>query len=177
MKKINKNLLAIMIILSCSITVANVINITSQDDLNTLIHNNKVIVKYYAPWCGACKFTNEPYEELSNELPHIVFAKANVDIMSQAFLKKEGIEGIPTFKYLDNGTEKNSIVGIESMQNFKETVKDNVKKAFGEIEKKNKQTQSNGPLSGIKKFFMALVKKVADFIKFIITQIKSLFGK
>ena len=181
----NRKLLVAAILTVSAITVfAKVVDIASQDELNALTtNNNHVIIKYYAPWCGACQFTDKPYKELSDELAQeekfsqIAFAQANVDNMAQDFLKKEGIEGIPTFKYLEGGKEKDAVVGVESMQKFKETIKDHAEKAFSGAQKKKNKKRSPGLIGGIKDFFMAVVAKVAAFIKFIIAQIKGIFGR
>lgn len=71
------------------------------------IKNKKILVDFYADWCGPCKMLGEVLETIEE----IDILKVNVDEFPE-LAQKYGVMSIPTLIYLDNGKEKNKLIGF-----------------------------------------------------------------
>ena len=78
-----------------------------QEVLNA---ENKVLLDFWAPWCGPCRMVSPIIEEIAQERADIKVCKVNID--EQPELAKEfGIMSIPTLVVLDKGKIVNHAVG------------------------------------------------------------------
>ncbi len=66
--------------------------------------NGKIIVKYYADWCGSCKLFSPKYKRLSNDekFSDILFLVVNAE-KSPETRKFAGVTNLPFFAVLKNG--------------------------------------------------------------------------
>jgi thioredoxin 1 len=81
----------------------------------------KVLVDFYAEWCGPCKAmkpTLEKFEESSN----IPLVKVNVDEEPE-ISQKYGIRSIPCFIVIEDGKELAKKIGMQSIDQLLEIVK------------------------------------------------------
>ena len=65
-----------------------IIHVTKENFKETLENNKKVLVDFWAPWCGPCRMLGQVLEEVSSKNPEIVIAKINCDeetVLSQMF--------------------------------------------------------------------------------------------
>lgn len=63
---------------------------------------DKVVIDFYATWCGPCKRIAPLFNEIAEKYPEISFYKVNVDEaaeLSESF----SIESLPTFVFFHNG--------------------------------------------------------------------------
>ncbi len=74
----------------------------------------KVLVDFYAPWCGPCKMLAPVVEQIAQEHSDIKVVKINAD-NSQALMAKFGIRGIPTLLLMNKGELVATQVGAASM--------------------------------------------------------------
>lgn len=70
----------------------------------TLADNEKVIVKYYADWCGSCKLFAPKFRRLSddNRFEGIAFLDVNAEENDKA-RKMAGVDNLPYFAVFKNG--------------------------------------------------------------------------
>ncbi len=66
--------------------------------------NNKVIVKYYADWCGSCKLFSPKYRRLSDDdrFEGIAFLDVNAEENEKA-RKAAGVDNLPFFAVFKDG--------------------------------------------------------------------------
>jgi len=81
-----------------------VITATDADFSESLKNNNKVVVKYYADWCGSCRLFAPKYNRLSNDerFSGIVFLDVNAEKNPEA-RKLAGVSNLPFFAVFKNG--------------------------------------------------------------------------
>lgn len=75
--------------------------------------NGKVLVDFYAVWCGPCMRLAPFVEELADEHPEIEVVKVDVDELQEAAARYQ-ITSIPTLLLFENGEIKKSQLGFMS---------------------------------------------------------------
>lgn len=92
--------------------------IEDKDFNDFVTANSKVLVKFFATWCGPCRMVNAIIDDLSaaNSIPsNVEIAEVNVD--NSAFLAgKFNIATLPTLILFEDGIEKERIVGFAPKQ-------------------------------------------------------------
>jgi thiol-disulfide isomerase/thioredoxin len=81
-----------------------VVTATDADFQEALKNNNKVVVKYYADWCGSCRLFAPKYNRLSNDerFNDIVFLDVNAEKNPEA-RKLAGVTNLPFFAVFKDG--------------------------------------------------------------------------
>ena len=75
-----------------------------------LISEKKVLLDFWAPWCGPCRMVVPIVEEIADERPDIKVGKVNVD--EEAELASQfGIMSIPTLVVIEKGKIVNQAMG------------------------------------------------------------------
>ena len=78
---------------------------------------NKVLVDFYAPWCGPCKAIAPFLEELTPLYPKLSIYKVNIDACPQVATEYQ-ISSVPTFKFFTDGDPTFTQVGFSSPSSF-----------------------------------------------------------
>lgn len=74
----------------------------------------KVVVDFYAVWCGPCKMLSPIFEELEGKYAgKVKFVKVDTD-QAEALAMKFGISAIPTVLLFEDGALKDGFVGLRS---------------------------------------------------------------
>ncbi len=95
--------------------------IKSEKEFNDAIKKEKVIVDFYAEWCGPCQMLSPILEKVSNDL-NLDTYKLNVDEVEDV-ARRYGIMSIPTVMVFSKGEEVRKHVGFMSEEELKEFVK------------------------------------------------------
>ncbi len=74
----------------------------SNMNLKEEIKNSKVIVDFYASWCGPCKMLGGELEEVAKEDTSITIIKVDID-ENEALAHKYGVMVVPTVYFYQNG--------------------------------------------------------------------------
>lgn len=91
-----------------------------EDNFNEVI-KNKVLVDFYATWCGPCKMLSPVLEELSKEID-IDIVKIDVD-KNESLAKEYKVMSIPCLILFENGKEIKRTLGFKSKEELKEFIK------------------------------------------------------
>ncbi len=73
-----------------------------DDNLDTLIKDGKVLVDFFATWCGPCKMLGQELEDLSSDRTDFKIVKVDVDL-NPNLARMYGIMSVPTLMYFNNG--------------------------------------------------------------------------
>ena len=86
------------------------------DDFYTLIQQ-RILVDFYADWCGPCKRLGSILEDIDG----IDILKVNVDLF-QDISNKYGVMSIPTLILFDNGNEIKKCIGFKTKEELEEFI-------------------------------------------------------
>ena len=92
--------------------MAKVLQVSDENfDAEVIRSDLPVLVDFWAPWCGPCKFIAPVVEELAAEYAgRLKVAKLNVDD-NPLTPSRYGVRGIPNLLILKGGAVKEQIVG------------------------------------------------------------------
>ena len=101
----------------------SVLKITTDNfEEEVLKSDKKVIIDFYADWCGPCKMMSPIIDAIAEELGEKVkVGKVNTD-ENMELAEKYGIMSIPTIMIFENGEIRNHFVGVTD----KKTIIDSV---------------------------------------------------
>jgi thioredoxin 1 len=81
-----------------------VVNVNDSEFKETLASNDKVVVKYYADWCGNCKLFSPKYKRVSNEEENTGMVFLEVDAEKFPDARKAGkVDNLPYLAVFKNG--------------------------------------------------------------------------
>ncbi|MCB5270229.1 MAG: thioredoxin [Candidatus Cloacimonetes bacterium] len=88
------------------------IEITDKN-FNEVISRERVLIDFWAPWCGPCKMIGPTIEEIQKEAEGVTVGKLNVDDYPE-LAGKHGVMSIPTLLFFKNGELMDSSIGVVS---------------------------------------------------------------
>jgi thioredoxin 1 len=89
----------------------------SQEDFDTVVTQavGKVLVDFWAEWCGPCRMVGPVLEEMEGDYPDVTFVKLDVDQATE-IAQRFGVMNIPTILAFEGGEVKQRIVGAMPRQ-------------------------------------------------------------
>ena len=87
------------------------LNITKQNFQEEVINSDKkVLIDFWASWCGPCRMVSPVIDEIAAERPDIKVCKVNVD-EEQELAASFQVMSIPALVVMENGKIVNQAVG------------------------------------------------------------------
>ena len=101
--------------------------IKNEKEFDEVIKKDKVVIDFYAEWCGPCKMLSPILEKVTNDMQLTTY-KVNVDEV-ESVARRYGIMSIPTVLIFSKGEVVRKSVGYMDEEELKEFVQDkNMKK-------------------------------------------------
>jgi thioredoxin len=98
--------------------------ISSVDLQQKINSGEKVIVEFWAPWCGPCRMMKPIFEKVSNEnTSEVQMYTMDIDLNKEVAMSL-GIRSIPTIKTFNTGQVVETIVGVLSEGQINNLVKE-----------------------------------------------------
>lgn len=95
----------------------------NEKDFDKKIGKGKVLVDFFATWCGPCRMLSPVVDELSKEVKDYEFYKVDVD-ENEDLAARFGIMTIPTLLIFKDGELKKTNVGLISKNDLLDMLKE-----------------------------------------------------
>ena len=95
--------------------------IKNEEEFNEVIKKDKVVIDFYAEWCGPCKMLSPILDKVSKEM-NLDTYKVNVDEVEDV-ARQYGIMSIPTVMIFEKGKMTKKNVGFMDEAELREFVK------------------------------------------------------
>jgi len=95
----------------------------NSGNFDETIKSGRVLVDFWAGWCGPCRMVAPIIEELAGAYDGIVkVAKVDVDA-ENALASRYGVNSIPTVVLFEGGAEVKRFVGVQSKETYESVLK------------------------------------------------------
>ena len=96
-----------------------VIEIKEEEfERKVLKSNKKVLVDFYANWCGPCRMLGPVLEQISSKINYDI-VKMDID-QNEEYARQNGVMVVPTLILFENGKEVSRKTGLLSLSELEE---------------------------------------------------------
>ena len=88
----------------------SVIELTKENFNTVLNTDKKILIDFFATWCGPCRMVSPIVDEIADEHPEFVVAKVDVD-QNPDLAGEFGVMSIPTLVVIKDGKVINQSAG------------------------------------------------------------------
>jgi thioredoxin 1 len=85
-----------------------------------LTDEERVLVDFYADWCGPCQLMAPTVDELAAE-SEAAIVKVDIEALSQIAARYD-VSSIPTFLAFEDGTVEEQLIGMQEKERLAQTV-------------------------------------------------------
>lgn len=104
-------------------SIMEVMSVSNENfEEEVLKSDKKVLIDFYADWCGPCKMLSPIVEQVASENDNIKVVKIDIDA-NQELAVKYGVSSIPTLVVVENGETQKISVGLISKSEVEALVK------------------------------------------------------
>lgn len=101
--------------------MSKVIHLGNEESFKELVSGDRVLVDFFATWCGPCKRLGPILDELSEEVDFKVI-KVDVD-QFPGLAGNYQVRSIPTLVVIENGNILATELGLKTKEELKDLVK------------------------------------------------------
>ena len=96
-----------------------IIHLTNENQFKELIKEDKILIDFFATWCGPCKMLAPVLEKAESELSVV---KVDTDEFEE-LARSYGVMSIPTLVLLEKGKEVKRNIGFIDKNNLEKFLK------------------------------------------------------
>ena len=95
----------------------------NKDNFESVVlkSDKKVLVDFYASWCGPCKMLRPVLDQIAETNTNVEFVSINVDDEDE-LAEKYGVSAIPCLVLIDKGEEVKRSVGLISRDELEDLI-------------------------------------------------------
>ena len=93
-------------------------NVTAEQVKQLQSQGKKILVDYWATWCGPCKQLIQKLEKIEEQYPNIIFVKVDVD-QNTDYTIEQGIRSVPTVMIFNGEELINRTSGVHLIHSIK----------------------------------------------------------
>ncbi len=93
-------------------------HIKTLEEFHEEMKASRVLVDFYATWCGPCRMLSPLIEQLAEEYPELTILKIDTDEVPGA-AAEYNVYSIPTLVYLENGKKIDQAAGYRPYDSLK----------------------------------------------------------
>ena len=96
--------------------------VLTYENIKNIKDSGKILVDFWAPWCGPCRMVSPIVERLAGEYEgKIAVGKLNIDDHPQAAMEYN-VASIPTLITFKNGVEQERVIGAQGSEAIEDMI-------------------------------------------------------